>query len=441
MTVHFPTVAPANRAYRDIYPPLEYAGLQFYSDTLSSAHYALVGGGLNVWTDLSNQNDSPSAPGPGGRPGFLSQGIGSQPAFQFNAGLYVGQTSGFPTGSYTKFILHMPDTMTNNHGNLISSGSSQADALFYNNGLNLMVYKGSNTATSLVYSYPANPEIVCQTWDATTRTATIYQNGVKSGAGTISSPLSGIDWQVGCFNSDSTQSYPGKIALVGFTENVLPPSDILKITNWIGAQWRLSMPFYVFDGDSLTFGYLASSPAKSYPYQFRGLLSTTMNLWNNAVPGSTLLDMDSRAQTGIDLLAYPSYSQGQILVAWGGTNDIAGPPAQTPATTYSRLVSYVTDRHNTNLYSQIVILTAIPRGSASLSDTLFSYNNLIRSGMQPGGSLLASGATLLCDLQQLSIFNTDTAWNNPTYYQSDNTHLTDTGYLQVAQALKTTLGL
>jgi lysophospholipase L1-like esterase len=61
--------------------------------------------------------------------------------------------------------------------------------------------------------------------------------------------------------------------------------------------------------------------------------------------------------------------------------------------------------------------------------------------MQTGGDLRSAGATLLCDLQQLSVFNDATDQNNTTYYNADRIHLTDAGYAQVAAAYKAALNL
>lgn len=196
---------------------------------------------------------------------------------------------------------------------------------------------------------------------------------------------------------------------------------------------------YVFDGDSLTTGSGASDYSYSYPGQIARSTTTQMMMWNDAVPGTTLNQFDSTAAAanGIDLITYDT--QPVHLIVWGGTNDING--GDSGATAYTDLKTYVANRAATGKYSTITVLTCIQRGSGGLETAINDYNALIRTGIQPGGDLLAAGATRIVDVAALPQFDTAADTANATYYDADRIHLKDAGYALIAAQVKAALGI
>ncbi len=191
---------------------------------------------------------------------------------------------------------------------------------------------------------------------------------------------------------------------------------------------------FIFDGDSLTIG-TGSTGGQSYPNQFMALIGGSHYSLNDGVGGQKLDDMDAAAVSSIDATAYPTART--TLIIWGGTNDLSA--GRTPAQTYNFLKNYITNRKATGKYDRIVVMTSVPREGNT--PERFTYNDLIRAGMQPGGDLRALGADVLCDLQTLSIFDDPNDVNNAAYYDPDRIHLLNAAYAQVAGLLETTLGM
>jgi len=158
------------------------------------------------------------------------------------------------------------------------------------------------------------------------------------------------------------------------------------------------------------------------------------------VSGQTLTNMESgavTADTGIDALTYLDPAPSRMLIIWGGTNDIS--TGSNAATTYSNLVSYVTNRKATNNFERVVSITAMPRFNTATTTTSFAYDDLQVSGMLSGGTLRAAGCDTLIDLRNLSQFNADGDYNDTTYFNVDKIHLMPAGYNVIAPYIKQVL--
>jgi lysophospholipase L1-like esterase len=195
---------------------------------------------------------------------------------------------------------------------------------------------------------------------------------------------------------------------------------------------------YVFGGDSLTYGQNSTGLTNDWPSRFiTKLASGTYFKMNTGFPGHTLVDMSTRAnsESGLKNYFYPSVPT--MLWVMGGTNDIIHDTVDA-TTAYTRLKLYVSSCAATGKFSTIGVCTLPATGynSGGFATVVKAYNDLIRAGMQPGGDLLAIGATKLANLQSNPIFddtpaNVSTVTHNATYYNTvaaDYTHLTDAGY-------------
>jgi len=203
-------------------------------------------------------------------------------------------------------------------------------------------------------------------------------------------------------------SFKGNVSLKGAVHFASLPVDLP-----VGA--------YLFQGDSLTFG--APSGTNPPSLRVKNLLDAAGNsyseLTNFGISGATLQQMITGAPTTEDthIGLYPG--KKDIVIIWGGTNDIAG--GQTLLVVESRLTNYVQGRKA--LGAKVVVLTTIARdfndGGADEA-VRQAYNAWIRANWN--GSI---GADKLVDVAADSRF---TNFSNATYYQSDRTHLTAAGY-------------
>lgn len=186
-----------------------------------------------------------------------------------------------------------------------------------------------------------------------------------------------------------------------------------------------------FEGNSLTAGY--PNFTSPYPTQLMTQLGNPAGLnWNNlAVPGSTTIDMTSRAGA-----ADATFSAGptNILVAWEIINDI-GKRGLTGAQAYQAFATYCQARQQRGWY--VVALTMISNGG---SHPPASFTSSVETERQGANALLRQNASKYCNLlvdvgADGTSLGAAGAYANATYFLPDQVHLTDVGYGVVATAV------
>lgn len=188
------------------------------------------------------------------------------------------------------------------------------------------------------------------------------------------------------------------------------------------------------DGNSLTYGYLASNPAtKNYISQLALLspfVSNGSSFSNFGVTAQTTQNMIDDAVSQIDPLFNGSVTN--ILCGWEGGNDIYFNGDASAA--HTRYVAYMQARQAAGFYT--LAFTCPPRdqsttfgdNSAQFNTKLDTFNSLVRANW-------ASYADALVDVAADSRFS----GYNLTYYNADKVHYTDTGYGVVADLVKTAI--
>jgi lysophospholipase L1-like esterase len=141
-------------------------------------------------------------------------------------------------------------------------------------------------------------------------------------------------------------------------------------------------------------------------------LSLPFAIQNIAVTGQTMVVMLANAPIHVD----PLYSAGgskNVVVIWGGTNDIAINGA-TPASVYANMTSYVAARHARGW--KVIVPTMLSRNGFDTQKN--SYNALILAN-SAGADGIANftGTPLGCD----------GCYSNTTWFQSDGIHPTQAG--------------
>lgn len=125
--------------------------------------------------------------------------------------------------------------------------------------------------------------------------------------------------------------------------------------------------------------------------------------------------MLANAPTNIDPL-YNSSSPKNIVVIWGGTNDIAN--SQQPADVYANLVSYVAARHAVGW--KVLVATMLSRiGWDSKKD---QYNALILANTAGADGIINfTGTSLGCD----------GCFSSATWFNPDGIHPTTIGVTSI----------
>ena len=190
-------------------------------------------------------------------------------------------------------------------------------------------------------------------------------------------------------------------------------------------------PLIVFIGDSLTVGYLGNHPYNYYltmpTYGTADSASLSFDQINLGMTSETLQYIYKFAPSTI----YPLYrynSGMNIAVVWSGTNDIyeGSQPLSLVPTTFSYLQRFCS--HLKEKGWRVIVMTMISRGGTGMDTAKNYYNSLIRTHYLE----FADG---MADLGANAHLGTDGAYSNRTYFQADDTHLTDAGYSLVGSIL------
>lgn len=195
--------------------------------------------------------------------------------------------------------------------------------------------------------------------------------------------------------------------------------------------------FYVFEGDSLTFG-VGSTTGFNYPSQLLTALAypaSALSSVNVSIGGATLATMTAEAAAQVDSLYAPNTAQLRCLILWGGTNDMGVGTALSGATTYASLVSYCQARRLVGW--KVVVLTCLPRtwpgDPVDFETQRTAFNTLIRANY-------ATFADGLADVAADSRIGDSGDQNDSTYFSGDTTHLTNTGYAIISSIVLPVVG-
>jgi hypothetical protein len=137
----------------------------------------------------------------------------------------------------------------------------------------------------------------------------------------------------------------------------------------------------VFDGNSLTWGYLPGWPTP-YPYStiVRNLYGRppALAFHNVAVSAQTTAAMISRGAAFVDVLK--SAGPLNVVVAWEGTNSMAQGGLSASAA-FDQMAKYADDRIAAGW--EVVVLTCLPRSDAAAGATFEkkrqAYNSMVRA--------------------------------------------------------------
>jgi hypothetical protein len=192
----------------------------------------------------------------------------------------------------------------------------------------------------------------------------------------------------------------------------------------------------IFDGNSLTNqSQNGIVGGQRYPLTcFESIrILRTLNAYFNFAIGSR------RTQTltaEFDTKILPSASPGDIIVFWEITNNAHDLVDDTAGTAlFANVVAYCDQVRNHGLIC--VCLTGIARDMPSFDDPditsrIIACNDLMRANP-------SSFCDLLVDVGALTQFDAKTDTTNTTYYHSDRTHLTNTGYDLIASTVYTAM--
>lgn len=153
--------------------------------------------------------------------------------------------------------------------------------------------------------------------------------------------------------------------------------------------------------------------------------------------------MVSTAPTLVDPRYNIAGTGKQIVLIWGGTNDIIN--GGTPAATYANAVQYGMDRKA--LGWKVIFYTMLPRGTIPGIETNRQTLNALLLADFPTPTAFtniytgAAWADVLVDVGADATIGVPGSQFNLTYYSPDQIHLTNAGYTVVAGYAKQALSV
>lgn len=277
-------------------------------------------------------------------------------------------------------------------------------------------YRLGVTSSFAAYTTNRVPNSLCfQGISCGAASTTAYLDDKSSTNGTVYGSGTSTGWALGAAtNALGSPWYGDVVGLFVFT-SALSAGNVATLKTYCQNRWNLPTITYnvVFEGDSLTSG--VSTTLSNRVLSWQAGLPRDYRTHCVARAGETLSNMVSDFSTQVHPCFDSSLgSRKNVLVVWGGTNDISG---SSGATVYASYASYCrTARANG---WRVVAVTMLPRNTGGNETNRTDFNTLLRAGW-------SGFADALADVDACSAINT-VALTAGRYYESDRIHLSEEG--------------
>lgn len=185
----------------------------------------------------------------------------------------------------------------------------------------------------------------------------------------------------------------------------------------------------VFDGDSLTVGYLLPT-AESYPTQLMAQLPPSIEWVNVAVSGQIWPQLLADAEADVDT-RFRTDRAANVVVAWAAANDLAS--GFSAAEIYENARTYCQGRRRRGF--RVVVITMYPLQPMDVDpeydETRRAYNDLLRAGWKD----FADGLVDVAADERIG----DASGPERSVYFLDLVHLTGPGYGVIADCVRPVL--
>ncbi|MEJ0021442.1 MAG: 6-bladed beta-propeller [Candidatus Doudnabacteria bacterium] len=412
--------------------PDQISGLKLWMDasngvTKDGTTPAIDGDTVQQWNDRSLGANNATQLTAGSRPTYKTNIINSHPVLRFN-GAQNMDTSSFLDSSFdTSFTFFIVQTKTDEDLELTTSNQGAA---WFSGGISnsanaILAQTGNLTAPRTQVAMPSpgsalisDPTIETFSYDGT-HARLRFNGSEKPGVASGNLGLSGA-LTIGSISGGGYNLH-GDIAEIIIYNSALSRVQIGQIESYLMAKYGIasipSNPLLIFDGDSITQGYLAST-GQDYPSQVQAILGPGPTYQNMGGSSRTLLDMINDAPAQIDP-EFLGADTTNIVTLMGGTNDLHfGADA---ITTYNRIVSYAQARRAVGF--KVIVNTILPRTEPTLP-TFEADRQTVNSLLRANWPSFADG---LSDIASSSVMGQPGEDSDTTYYH-DGIHPTDAGY-------------
>lgn len=249
-----------------------------------------------------------------------------------------------------------------------------------------------------------------------------YQWYRSTASGTLGSAITGATTRT--LNDTGLSPSTSYYYTLRVTDSAATPatadSNQLLVTTNAPAAYKI-----VCEGDSLTTENYAGA-GNGWPKFLQDRLGTALaSVAAYAANGNQISDMTTQAPTEIDPLI--DTTKGNILIVWGGTNDL-GANGVTPDNTYARLVDYCRARRAAGWagHNKVLVCTLT---SASYGTGFDGLRNQFNAKVRDNWRYFCDG---LIDIARDVRIGEDGSYANSTYFTGDLIHLNSGGNAIVA---------
>jgi len=378
---------------------------------------------VSTISDWLGQSTSASQATSGNRPTYVINGINGHPSILFSSNQFL--TTSFSLGTaYNHAFTMIAVVQPNSNGQCCISGS--ADGQFYTiysnstNGGLTFANSGSQVLTgSLVNNQ--SPIVLAVSNDGTTLRE--FVNGVETleGTNTINLGVTSA-LNIGCLTTGGSYEFSGMMSDVLYFNQGATPDQLSLASKWFLNHRGFSRHQALFDGDSQTQGYAASTNG-GLPTAMLSLLNPSLTAWTGSNLGwyGTLLNgqYTSAYRKYRVLLACPD--RDPFAVVWLGTNDLAA--GGTAASAYAQIVPYCQQYQAAGC--KVIICTALPRNDTGTVAGYETQRQIWNADIEGNWRTFADG---IADFGVDPTVGYPGSYSNTTYYNSDQVHCLNAAY-------------
>lgn len=277
-------------------------------------------------------------------------------------------------------------------------------------------YRLGVTSSFAAYTTNRVPNSLCfQGISCGAASVTAYLDDKSSTNGTVYGAGTSTGWCLGAATGAAGSPWFGDIAGLFVFNAALTPSQVDTLRTYCRNRWNLPTITHnvVFEGDSIVSGVPATLNNRVLSWQVGLPRSFRTHCVGRA--GEQLAQMVTDFAVGTHGCFDATLGSGRnILVLWGGTNDISG---SSGATVYAAYASYcATARANG---WKVVAVTMLPRNTGGNETNRTDFNTLLRANW-------SNFADALADVDLCSLMNT-VASTASAYYEADRIHPSELG--------------
>lgn len=416
LTVTAPTSALQPRIYPNMFD--SFPGIEFISQRLTYSGriaqlqrqgaitiYMVSGGG----TSATNGAATTSLFGP--YPNTVSGGFGYQVKDNYPGNLVCLFANGAVANQL--IINNQPENATTNCSCSIPNLGGQIS-------VRAGVFNGSlvgNTGRALVFS---NNKTKTETAAGTIPTKTIYPTSTDP-----------VEFNIGAISNTGTYTATdGKIFEIRVYNSAHTTAQMAAVNDELMTYYGIKNRIRVIcDGDSITAG-TGSALGLGWPKQTELLVGKRYLVFNIGVSGQTVVQMEAKAANQIDT-EFGAFPQGDVVIAFGGSNDMEVPGNQVAA--YTAYKTYCTNRKAAGY--KVIAVTVLPRTSpgnpANYEVDRQAFNLSIRTEPSPPWDVIAdvgNDANMGQAGQQSGV-----------NYSGDNLHPGNLGYVIISTYMRDAL--